>query len=219
MSSLGAIIKARRSLYGLSLREFSQLCNLSHTYIKNIEDMSESPHNKDHALTLESLEKISKALHLTLSDLLAQSGLVDSPPTSNVFQPSNLKLIRNGKSYEEISKEIQKEVNHNFDPMVYQDLESGEDKNPSPFLIEVLASYANVPISFFYKKNTKQDLDLARLSYRPGNVPPPPNMPSHIDDDLKKFIAKQDNSEYLELAKELYEKDINVSLVRSLIFK
>jgi transcriptional regulator with XRE-family HTH domain len=73
MSLLSDLIRTKRLNNGFSLREFSEKCGLSHTYIKNLEE-SDPRTGKEIVPTVESLGKIAKALNMSLEELLKEIG-------------------------------------------------------------------------------------------------------------------------------------------------
>lgn len=78
MQTLAEIIKEYRSEHNLSLREFSNLCGVSHTYIDKIEKNRDPRNGKAVEPTLDMLEKMSLGLNLTLKELLTKLGKIQS---------------------------------------------------------------------------------------------------------------------------------------------
>jgi transcriptional regulator with XRE-family HTH domain len=219
MSLLSDLIRTKRLNNGFSLREFSEKCGLSHTYIKNLEE-SDPRTGKEIVPTVESLGKIAKALNMSLEELLKEIGYIRKEE-EGVFEASNLRLIRGNMSYKAVTDDISAKTGRFIDPSVYEDIEKGNDDTPSPILIDILANYVGVEPSFFYRKNTSNDLRRALINqpYRFYNADQKKNPLDYIkDDDLKRFISSPDNEEYLKLAKELSEKKIKVKFIRNLIF-
>lgn len=62
MQKLGEIIKEYREKNKLSLRDFSNLCNLSHTYIDKLEKGKDPRNGKAVEPTLDALEKNQSSL-------------------------------------------------------------------------------------------------------------------------------------------------------------
>ena len=79
MDTLGEVIRTKRKAKDLSLRDLATLCNLSHSYIDSLEKGVDPKTGKPVSPTIETLEKISKGLGLTLDELLTQAGLIDDP--------------------------------------------------------------------------------------------------------------------------------------------
>jgi transcriptional regulator with XRE-family HTH domain len=75
MVKLGELIKAKRAELGLSLREFANLCTMSHSYIRNLED-GDPRTGRNIVPTLEYLEKLAPALSMSLEELLKEIGFI-----------------------------------------------------------------------------------------------------------------------------------------------
>jgi len=216
MARLGYMLKAKREKLGLSLRDFADLCDVSHAYIKNIED-GDPRTGKDIAPSIYSLEKLAPVLEMTVEDLLKEIGYIQS--TNNSFEPENLKLIRGAKSYEEIAADISSDTGEKVEPSVFEALENGDDKNPSALFVDVLAKYADVNRSFFYRKNTADVLEYTKRSAPYQYISPKDDFPAYVKEELKEFIANSGSEEYLRLAKELCDKNIKVKFIRNMLFK
>jgi len=77
MVRLGDMIKAKREQLGLSLREFAERCNLSHSYIKNLED-GDPRTGKDIVPTFCSVEKLAPVFDMTVEDMLKEIGYIQN---------------------------------------------------------------------------------------------------------------------------------------------
>ncbi|MDP4183030.1 MAG: helix-turn-helix transcriptional regulator [Bacillota bacterium] len=218
MGHLSNLIKARRQSAGFSLREFSEKCGLSHTYIKNLEE-TDPRTGKEIVPTVESLDKIARALNMSLEELLKEIGYIKKD-ASVKFEASNLKMIRENKSYKSITDDIAAKTGRIIDPSVYEDIEKGNDDNPSPILVDILANYIGVERSFFYRKNTSDDLRRALISepYRIYDDRKKGPLDHINNEELKEFISNPENTDYLLLAKELKSKKIKVKFIRDMIF-
>ena len=70
---LGIFIKQRRNKKSLSLREFGNLCGISHTHIDSIEKGKDFRTGKPVRITNETLEKLANVLNVSCSYLLSLS--------------------------------------------------------------------------------------------------------------------------------------------------
>ena len=70
MGKLGDFIKNKRLEKNLSLREAAKLCNLSHSYINNLEKGIDSKTQKPVSPTIDSLEKLANGLALDFNKLI-----------------------------------------------------------------------------------------------------------------------------------------------------
>jgi len=216
MTKISGLIKAKRESLGLSLREFAEKCNLSHSYIKNLED-GDPRTGRDITPTLSSLEKLAPVLGISIEDLLKEIGYIND--LDERFIPSNLKLVRGNKTYQEISREISLKTGEKIEPDIYELLEKGKSKKPPGFLIDILARYANVHRSFFYKENNARSLTRDRINSFYAYESKKDEFPLFIKEDLREFVLNPANEEYIRLAKELSEKSIKVKLVRNTLFE
>ncbi|MEC2709456.1 helix-turn-helix transcriptional regulator [Bacillus thuringiensis] len=74
--TLGEIIKNYRLTNKLSLREFAQRCDVSHTYIDKLEKGVDSRTGKPIEPTLLVIEKISNAMNISTKSLLEEIGFI-----------------------------------------------------------------------------------------------------------------------------------------------
>ncbi len=82
---LGEIIKNYRKEHNLTLREFAKICGTSHSYIAMLEDGKNSKTGEPMIPTLTTLKKISKALNISLNELISTAE--DMPVTLDSPQP------------------------------------------------------------------------------------------------------------------------------------
>ncbi|MCI0944984.1 helix-turn-helix domain-containing protein [Clostridioides difficile] len=121
MQTLKEVIKEYRKLNKLSLKDFSDLCDLSHTYIDKIEKCKDPRNGNPIEHTLDSLEKISLGLNLTLDELLIKLGKIkgngnqieyeksnDTKQLLNTILSKNLKDLRTkkGLTQEQVAKDL-----------------------------------------------------------------------------------------------------------------
>ncbi|KMP78175.1 MerR family transcriptional regulator [Bacillus cereus] len=74
--TLGEIIKNYRLTNKLSLRDFAQKCDVSHTYIDKLEKGIDSRTGKPVEPTLLVIEKISNAMNISTKFLLEEIGFI-----------------------------------------------------------------------------------------------------------------------------------------------
>lgn len=94
---LGKIIRTYRTDHDLSLREFADRCDLSHTYIDKLEKGVDPRSKKSVEPTVETVSKIASAMGMSLDELLQRSGYTDSPRANLNFwdrdtPPSDVEL-------------------------------------------------------------------------------------------------------------------------------
>lgn len=86
MNYIGNFIKKYRG--EMSLREFAEKCDISHTHLDSIEKGVDPRTGKPVRVTIETLKKIAKAMGMSINDLLIQSGDVKIEELN--FEESNL---------------------------------------------------------------------------------------------------------------------------------
>ncbi|WLG16658.1 helix-turn-helix domain-containing protein [Bacillus cereus] len=79
--TLGEIIKNYRLTNKLSLRDFAQKCDVSHTYIDKLEKGVDSRTGKPVEPTLLVIEKISNAMSISTKSLLEDIGFIAKDST------------------------------------------------------------------------------------------------------------------------------------------
>ncbi len=72
MNYIGNFIKKYRG--DMSLREFAEKCDISHTHLDSIEKGIDPRTGKPVRVTVDTLKKIAKTMGMTINDLLIQSG-------------------------------------------------------------------------------------------------------------------------------------------------
>lgn len=72
MNYIGDFIKKYRG--EMSLRDFAEKCNISHTHLDSIEKGIDPRTGKPVRVTVDTLKKIAKTMGMTINDLLIQSG-------------------------------------------------------------------------------------------------------------------------------------------------
>lgn len=70
METLGSFIAKERNKRGLSLRDFAELCDISHSYLDNLEKGKDRRTNKPVSPTLDTLKKLSRGLDIPINDLI-----------------------------------------------------------------------------------------------------------------------------------------------------
>jgi transcriptional regulator with XRE-family HTH domain len=72
MNYIGNFIKKYRG--DMSLREFAEKCDISHTHLDSIEKGYDPRTGKPVRVTVDTLKKIASAMNMSVNDLLIQSG-------------------------------------------------------------------------------------------------------------------------------------------------
>lgn len=67
-----------------SLREFAAKCGISHTHLDSIEKGTDYRSGKPVRVTVDTLEKIAKAMNMSVNELLIESGEVEESSINKV---------------------------------------------------------------------------------------------------------------------------------------
>lgn len=137
------------------------------------------------------------------------------------FRGSNIELLRNGMTYEELSANITSKLDF---PAEYSDLFSAEyleniakEKiTPTPQRISLLSTYAEVSPEFFYSTNTAADLLAERETYRKSHQN---TLAYHLSGEVYNFVMDPQNEKYLKLAIDIKSKGIDPSDIISFSLK
>jgi transcriptional regulator with XRE-family HTH domain len=74
--TIGEYVKRKRKEYDMSLREFAEKCDISHSYLNIIEKGADPRTGKPISPTLEIVEKIAIGTNIPLAELLAITGYI-----------------------------------------------------------------------------------------------------------------------------------------------
>lgn len=106
--TIGEIIKNYRVTNKLSLRDFAQKCDVSHTYIDKLEKGVDSRTGKPVEPTLLVIEKIANAMNISTKFLLEEIGFIakDSTEVPDSELEKWIKAIKNSspQKREELKK-------------------------------------------------------------------------------------------------------------------
>lgn len=90
-NKLGDYIRQQRGKK--SLRELAKKCDISHTHLDSIEKGYDPRTNKPVRVTVETLNKIAKALNTTINELLVISGVVEDE--NKIYSDDKIKYYSN----------------------------------------------------------------------------------------------------------------------------
>lgn len=115
MKTLGEIITQYMNENDLSLRDFAEKATISHTYVGKLQKGIDTRTNKPIEPTLDVIEKVAKAMSMTLQELLKAIGKIPSSSDSEY----TVALHNNNGYDEELPEEARKEID-NFIEFVKQ---------------------------------------------------------------------------------------------------
>ncbi|HFL2394897.1 TPA: helix-turn-helix domain-containing protein [Clostridioides difficile] len=162
MQTLKEIVKEYRRLNKLSLRDFSNLCDLSHAYIDKLEKSKDPRNGNPIEPTLDSLEKISFGLNLTLEELLVKLGKIkgnenriEAEKSNATNQLLNLTLSKNLKDLR-IKKGLTQEQVTKY--LITTKVSIGRYENGTKEakieILDSLSNYYNVSVDYLLGKTS-----------------------------------------------------------------
>lgn len=209
--SISKKIKSLRQLRNMEQKEIADKLGLSQQMISFFE--SDNPkYHKD-----PSLEQIYK-----LADLFGVSPeYLINRDDNQEFVPDNILLLKGNLSWDEFENDIVKRLGNPLWKIAFSSKNlkkmSTGDLEPDDIYINSLAIYAEVDESFFYKHNNNTDLLKARDVKKQNSSTNNPNtiiINYEMSDDIRLFISQKDNLPYIELAKKMKDKNINLSDIK-----
>jgi len=90
MNKLGEFLKKIRIDKNLSLRDFAKILDLSHAYLDKLEKGIDTRSNASVVPTIDTLQKISLGLKMSLKELLINTGYLKNSDDLNGFKIDDL---------------------------------------------------------------------------------------------------------------------------------
>lgn len=84
-NKLGNYLKEKRKKEGMSLRDFADYLNISHTYLSKLENGCDPRTGKPVSPTIETLKQLSHSMGMTLEELLKISGYTEDKNIPTTF--------------------------------------------------------------------------------------------------------------------------------------
>lgn len=112
MKKIGEMIKEYRTTNDLTLRDFANLCGLSHSYISLLEKGIDPRNNKPVIPTLETVERISRAMGISTQEILKEIGFIGTVESENDVIPSSNKPALSIKEQEKLDKEAEEMISN-----------------------------------------------------------------------------------------------------------
>jgi transcriptional regulator with XRE-family HTH domain len=170
----------------------------------------------------EVLQKLADYFGVSVDYLLGRANCRD---LNAVTVARNIDLIKGDRTYKELSQDISDKLGALIFPELLESYAKGE-RMPFIGTLKILAKYAKVNDSFFYKHNTCEDYEKERELYElevsqeklTDTHEQTPALQDFIDDEeLKKWIVKKSSVDYIRLAKEIQDARLPVEVLKPLI--
>ena len=169
----------------------------------------------------KTLRKLADYFGVSVDFLL---GCSDYQSVSTAVIGKNIELIKGNLTYGEFSDDIKEKTGSLIYPEMLELFVKGE-RMPFIGMIKILSKYASVRDTFFYNFNTpetyisekelyKKEKEQGGFQVNSGHVS---GMFDFIDDELLRWIAGKNNSEYIRFAREIQAEGISVNEMRSLV--
>ncbi len=201
---------------------------ISYSYLSILEKGTDPRTGKDSNPKPEMLKIISKAYNYPYEELMKAAGyLNDDNNYVKKFDPllfsNNLKLIMDGMSIEEFSKDIYEKTGYQIKSSQVKSYLSCDIK-PFPGTINILSKYAQVSKDFWLVSNTNETFLQEKKNYKDIA-----SKLSHehlskdymhfesLSEEIKQFILNKENILYLKYAMEAKRKGINPNTINLLI--
>lgn len=132
MKTIGDIIKEYRVTHNLSLRDFSKLCDISHSYIDRLEKGTDIRSGAKVEPTMDTITKIAKAMNITIEELLKETGYIEAQKKitnidysknnhsidSDIIKEQNL-TYKNEKDIAKDLEKVKKTIMENQDGLMF----------------------------------------------------------------------------------------------------
>lgn len=207
------MLKQLREEKSLSQKDIAEYLGLTRQAVASYELAKREP-------DYDVLKKLADYFGVSVDYLL---GRVKCKDVNAITVGRNIDLIRGNMTYKEMSESISKKMGTIIFPEMLELYARGE-RMPFSATLKIIAKYAGVRESFFYTHNTLLTYEKEKELYKRGEEVNANHANkdakgefSHIDEELRKWIFKESNLEYLKLAKSIQESGIPVSALEPLI--
>lgn len=196
MSSFGEILRTLREEKALKQEDIAILLGISRGAISKYENNEREP-------DIKVINELTNHFGVTVDYLFGRTNIRSTPD----YIAGNIKLIIGTMGIDEFVKKLKKEMGLEIEPKDMENYISGYTV-PSFGVLQALADHAKVGTDFFYRKNTKEDLEKERLSRQEDELDDP---------DKSKIEAIMKNRAFIRLAAKIAENDLDIEIVEKLI--
>ncbi|NSW90915.1 MAG: helix-turn-helix transcriptional regulator [Firmicutes bacterium] len=215
--AFSTIIKKLREENNLSQKDIAEYLGITRQAVAAYELAKREP-------DYEVLKKLADFFGVSVDYLL---GRVSCKDINVLTVAKNIKFIKGNLTFEEFSKDIFRKTGTMITPEMLELYTKGE-RMPFIGTIRVLAQYASVPESFFYRHNTPEtyhqekkmymkEVQQLGAEYYHGFDYTIPAALNHMDVNLAQWVMNKNNLKYIRLAKEMQESGLPIESVYSII--
>ncbi|MFZ5986424.1 MAG: helix-turn-helix domain-containing protein [Bacillota bacterium] len=227
MSNLGELFRQIRLSKNWSIRQAAKKMGISYSYLSILEKGVDPRTGKDSNPKPETLKIISKAYDYPYEELMKAAGYLSDDAISHrkfdlALFVSNINLLMGKKTIEEFSQDIHSKTGYQIKPSQIRSYLNG-DIEPFPGTLNILCKYAQVTMDFWYMFNTPETLEHERNKYKENlKASSEPYSKeyiffSNLPDDVKKFVAAEENIPYIKVAMDAQRKKINPNTLKLLV--
>lgn len=212
--SFASMLKQLREQSRLSQKDIADYLGITRQAVASYELAKREP-------DYEILKKLADYFGVSIDYILGRSNCRD---LNALTVGNNIDLIKGNFTYKELSQDISEKVGALIFPDMLEKYAKGE-RMPFVGTIKILAKYAKVRDSFFYRYNTpetyekEKELYLLELSQQKEaeKTEENSNMLDVFDDELKRWLIKESSLPYIKLAKEIQEAGLPVEVLKPLV--
>ncbi len=210
--SFSVMLKQLREEHHLSQKDLADYLGITRQAIASYELAKREP-------DYDVLKKLADYFGVSVDYILGRAGCRD---VNAITIGNNIKLIRGKMTYKELSEAVGAKTGALLFPEMIELYEKGE-RMPFVGTIKILSKYVGVHESFFYAHNTiellEKEKELYKLEMEQTNL----NLhkintsTDYVNNDLIDWAVKEDNIEYLKLAKEIHDVGLQPEVLKPLI--
>lgn len=212
--AFSSTLKKLREEKGLSQKDIAEYLGITRQAVASYELAKREP-------DYDVLKKLADYFSVSVDYLLGRAKCRD---VDAITVGKNIALIRGGMTYKELSEDISQSTGAIIFPEMLEQYEAGE-RMPFIGTLKIIARYCGVRESFFYVHNTLVSYQAEQLNYKNIIQSDDENQSSevsldeinHFEEDVKKWLVKVENVDYIILAKSIQEAGIPVDTLKPLI--
>jgi transcriptional regulator with XRE-family HTH domain len=208
------MLKQLREEKSLSQKDIAEYLGLTRQAVASYELAKREP-------DYDVLKKLADYFGVSVDYLL---GRVKCKDVNAITVGRNIDLIRGNMTFKEMSESISKKMGTIIFPEMLELYARGE-RMPFSATLKIIAKYTGVRESFFYTHNTLLTYEKEKELYKREEELNSANHTNkdtkvdlvYIDEELRKWIAKDSSIDYLRLAKNIQEAGIPPAVLEPLI--